>query len=164
MGAWGNNESAIEIVALNRAKHKGRSDTRKFVKAYRDVLESDEYAALSAYGVKLMFDLYAQFRGNNNGDLCAAWSVMERRGWRSPSTLHRAVRELLEQGWIVTARKGGRNKASLFALTFLPIDECKGKLDIAPTTAPSNAWRDDSCTSNVYQVSTHMKQRRRATS
>jgi hypothetical protein len=148
-------------VALSRAKSKGRSDGRKFVKAYREVLESDEYAALSAYAIKLMFDLYTQFRGNNNGDLCAAWSVMKARGWRSPGTLHQATRELLEKGWIITARKGGRNKASLFALTFLPVDECKGKLDISATTVASNAWRGDSCTRNTYQINTNSDQSKR---
>ena len=88
-----------------------------------------------------MIDLFAQFKGSNNGDLAAAWKLMEKRGWRSKETLHRAKRELLEKGFIVTTRQGGRHVCSLFAVTWLAIDECSGKLDVAPTRVAPGYWK-----------------------
>jgi hypothetical protein len=41
------------------------------------------------------------------------------------------------------APQGGKNKASLYALTFLRINECGGKLDIDETLTPSDLWKDN---------------------
>ena len=90
----------------------------------------------------LLWDLAAQYRGDNNGDLCAAWKLMHLRGWKSEETLSKAKRKLLEVGLIVETRKGARpNKCSLFALTWYALDDCKGKLDIAPQSFPRGAYK-----------------------
>lgn len=102
---------------------------------------SAEYAELSPRAVKLLIDLYCQFRGVNNGDFCATFKVMKQRGWSSNDQLHKALHELLDAGWIVVTRQGGRRVCSLYAVTFLPIDECSGKLDINPTRLPSHSWK-----------------------
>jgi hypothetical protein len=104
-------------------------------------LRSPEFARLSPYAVKLMFDLLSQYNGNNNGDLCAAWTLMRPRGWRSKSTLQKALRELCDTGWLLLTRQGGRHTASLYAVTFYKIHECKGKLDVSATSAPLSTWR-----------------------
>ena len=127
--------------AKQRLLNKARRESGSFLALPRVIVDSDEYAALSAHSVKLLIDLFAQFRGKNNGDLCAAFTVMKCRGWKSRGTLHRATRELVDSGWIILSRQGGRNKPSLFGLSFLAIDECKGKLDISETTAPPGTWR-----------------------
>jgi hypothetical protein len=90
----------------------------------------------------LAIDIAAQYRGNNNGDLCATLSVMQGRGWKSSDQLAKAKKELLEKDVIRIARQGGfPKKASLYALTWIPIDDCKGKLDIEATlTSPVN-WK-----------------------
>ena len=105
------------------------------------VIRSHSFANLSAHAVKLLCDLLAQYRGDNNGDLCMAWKTMQERGWRSRDTLEKARRELLECGWIVLSRQGGRHQASLYAVTFYAIDDCAGKLDIRATGAPSGEWK-----------------------
>ncbi|WP_125181311.1 hypothetical protein [Thiohalobacter thiocyanaticus] len=87
-------------------------------------------------------DLSYQYRGSNNGDLCAAWAIMQKRGWLSRVTLGKAIRELKDTGFIVVSRQGGKNKASLYALTWEGIDECDGKLDIAPRKTPPNDWKN----------------------
>jgi len=125
----------------SRAKQKGRAEKGSFFALPHNILESDEYVMLSAIGVKLLIDLCSQYRGKNNGDLCLAWKIMERRGWRSRDTLLRAQYELEEKGWIERTRQGGRNKANLFALSWLGIDECKGKLDVRASVSPSNKWK-----------------------
>ncbi len=105
------------------------------------VLRSEAFVRLSCQAVKLLTDLLAQYKGNNNGDLCATWSLMKMRGWRSQATLNKALRELKAGGWIKVARQGGRNSASLYAVTFFGVDECKGKLDIPARLSPSSEWR-----------------------
>ena len=88
-----------------------------------------------------MTDLLSQFYGSNNGDLCATYSLMHKRGWKSKGTLNRAIKELVSTGFIEVSRQGGRHKCSLFALTFYAVDECKGKLEIMHTTKPKSLWR-----------------------
>lgn len=51
------------------------------------VLNSRAYCTAGAHARMLLFDLFAQYRGDNNGDFCAAWKVMKPRGWRSEDTL-----------------------------------------------------------------------------
>lgn len=105
------------------------------------LLESQVYIGLSAHAVKLLNDLLAQFKGFNNGDLCLAWTIMEKRGWKSRDTLDKARKELLDVELILITRYGDRKRPNLYALTFFAIDECGGKLDIKPTEKPTSRWR-----------------------
>lgn len=110
-------------------------------------LRHANYIALSPYARALLFDLAAQFHGNNNGDLNAAWSKMQERGWRAQHTLYKALKELLTTGWIVQTRPfrmgapGVKPQCALYALTFKPIDECGGKLTKLATAAPPDSWK-----------------------
>ena len=95
---------------------------------------------LSPYGCKLLLDLLASYNGLNNGDLSTSWTLMRPRGWRSKATLTKAIRELQSKEIIWLTRAGGRRSASLYALTFLNVDECRGKIDTKPTVRPPDAW------------------------
>ena len=121
-------------MARNRKKGK------PLLSIPREVVESRQYAELNGNAVKLMVDLHGQYRGYNNGDLCAAYSIMKKRGWRSKGTLQTAIDRLKRGRWILVTRQGGRNKPSLYGLTYLQIDECGGKLDIQSTTKVLNDW------------------------
>jgi len=123
------------------ARIKGRASRGPFIALPRDVLNSPAWSALTAYEAKLLVDIAAAFRGNNNGDLTATWSLMHKRGWSSRETLANALNGLLDKGFLAKTRQGGRRTCSLFALTWEPIHECGGKLDIQPCAVPSNAWR-----------------------
>lgn len=105
------------------------------------VIRSQSFAGLTRPETKLLCDMLAQYNGHNNGDLCATFSVMRKRGWKSEGTLHAARRGLERKDWIQVTRQGGRNTCTLYALTFYAIDECNGKLDVEPTRKPSQAWR-----------------------
>jgi hypothetical protein len=105
------------------------------------LLASSVYIGLSAHAIKLLNDLLAQFKGFNNGDLCLAWSMMEKRGWKSRDTLNKARQELLDVELIEVSRHGDRKRATLYALTFFAIDECGGKLDVKATERPVSSWR-----------------------
>lgn len=106
-----------------------------------EYFRSAEYARLSPRAVKALVDLYTQFRGSNNGNLCAAWTLMAPLGWTSKDQLAKALAELLKAGWIVITRQGGRRIPTLYAVTWLGIDRCDGKLDVRPDPVPSHAWR-----------------------
>lgn len=126
----------------DRIKIKGRRESGSFVAIPHDCLNHPNFTALSPKAVKLLFDMAAQYRGNNNGDLCVTWSLMKKRGWGSEDTLNKARKELLHYGWIALCRQGGRNQASLYCLTWKSIDECKGKLDVQPTVTALGYWKN----------------------
>ena len=107
-----------------------------------EVLNSVAFIGLSAHARMLLLDLAAQYKGNNNGDLCAAWTLMHPRGWKSEETLHKAKRQLLERGLVAETRKGARpNKAALYGLTWFTLDDCKGKLDMSQAQFPLSAYK-----------------------
>jgi len=124
-----------------RRKAKGRAETGIHFGLPHAVMDSPNYRALHAHAVKLLNDLGRQFRGYNNGDMSAAWRLMQPRGWKSRDTLARALAELLHFGMIEKTRQGGLNRCSLYALTWHKIDECKGKLDVAPSRVASGLWK-----------------------
>jgi hypothetical protein len=100
-------------------------------------------AMLSPYGVKLLIDLGTQYTGFNNGYLCASWSLMKKRGWRSSCTLYKAVLECEYYGLLVRTRSGGMNTSNLHAFTWRKINEKADKpLALSPTSAPSDAWKE----------------------
>lgn len=105
-------------------RHKGNRIGEGFVALPYSVLNSPLFLALSPHALKLLLDVAAQYRGDNNGDLSAAWKLMQPRGWRSEATLHKAKHELLDAGFLFEARKGYRpNTCSLFALTWFALDD-----------------------------------------
>ncbi len=120
-------------------RHKHGIQT--FSKLIHVFFQSPEYALLSPRAVKLLIDLYCRFDGKNNGDLSAAWTLMRPVGWSSKDQLAKGIRELLESGWLCVTRQSDRKRPRLYALTFLPIDDCDGKLDVSPTRIASHTWR-----------------------
>ena len=125
----------------SRLKSKGRRTCSSFVAMPHDCLNHDNFIKLSPYALKLLMDIAAQYKGFNNGDFCITWTMMRERGWRSRDTLERSCKELLHYGWIAQTRQGGRNMASLYCITWQPIDDCKGKLDFKPPAAALGYWR-----------------------
>lgn len=120
---------------------KGRRSGQGYSQLIHAYFESPEYAELSPRAVKALIDIFCQYRGANNGDLCAAIGVMRSRGWRSKDQLAKALEELLDKGWLMVTRQGGRHLATLYAVTFMSIDACGGKLDVKATTTPPHLWK-----------------------
>jgi hypothetical protein len=128
------------IPERKRRKFKGRG-TKPFISIPREVADSEAFGRLSPQGTKLLLELARQYRGNNNGDFSAAWSQLKNRGWKSPSTLARAKSELALSGFALVCRQGGRNRCSLYAITWWPIDECGGKHQERPSHVPLHLWK-----------------------
>lgn len=124
----------------SRAKHKGRSEGG-FSAIPHVVQDSANWKKCGGTAIKLLCDLVRQYNGRNNGDLCPA--LLKQKGWKAPETLHWAQRELRHYGLIDLTRQGGLNRASLYALTWHPIDDCGGKLDCAATRIAPGTWREE---------------------
>jgi len=138
-----------------RRRLRGRKTTKKFVMFTKACLNHPNYLGLSPYAVKLLFDIYEQYNGINNGDFHCTWSLMKKRGWKSESTLNKVKKELLKTGWVILTRPGGKNRCALYAVSFQPIDDCKGKLDVKETvTAPDNWKNNNSLLREMEQVTT----------
>lgn len=121
-------------------------------------MECDDFKKISGSAVKLLLSLAYQYRGNNNGDLTAAWSVMsEQHGFKSPGVLDRAKKQLLDANLIMQTRTGTfmnpGGQCGLYALTWQPIDDCRGKrLEVKPTTTPPRKFSMENKTPNTESV------------
>ena len=113
-----------------KKRFKGSKINEPFVAVYRSVLECNALTTLSPRSCKLLLGLMGQYRGDNNGDLTAAWGIMKNRGWSSKATLQAAKDELIEAGFVYVTRKGGFPKtAELLALTWFALDVNPDKFD-----------------------------------
>lgn len=132
-------------------KHRMKHGGGAFTPLPRVCLQSKSFARLTPHALKLLFDLMAQYNGFNNGDLSAAWRLMQPRGWKSRDTLGKALHELLEGSWLIKTRQGGLHKCSLFASTLYAIDDCRDKkgqskfdAHVKPTQTPLGGWFNES--------------------
>ncbi|BCT93525.1 hypothetical protein LYSHEL_25490 [Lysobacter helvus] len=125
-----------------RFRKRGRASEHSYLGIPHYILRSQEFGGLDPWALKLLIELAAHYTGKNNGDLSAAFSVLRHRGWRSPGTLNKAIKRLLSERWLLSTRTGGRNRCALYALTWWPVDACKGKwLEVVPEHKASHAWR-----------------------
>jgi hypothetical protein len=131
---------------MSRAKDRALKTAKEarggsgFLPLTLPALHSQALTSLSPHAGKLLFDLCSQWRLGHNGDLSAAWTTLQPRGWKSKETLQKALNELRASGLIVLTRQGGRHLCSLYGLGWLAIDGCGGKLDIAATSKPMSLF------------------------
>lgn len=100
------------------------------------LLRLNDYRNLSDKAKTLLTDILMQYNGKNNGDLCLSYKVMKEIGWNSNDKIQTAAKELIESEFLIKTRQGGRNQCNLYGVTWLPINECKNKLDIKPSAIP----------------------------
>ncbi|MEQ1635441.1 MAG: hypothetical protein ABL903_02045 [Methylococcales bacterium] len=138
------------MAGSKRSKAKNRKDGGGYTSRPDHIFKANLFhktappvAILSHMAARLLNDLCCQFNGFNNGDICAAAKILKLYGWRSNSSINNALAELIALGFLEQTRQGGRNKCSLYALTWQAIDECKAELDVSPTVTPSNLWKPE---------------------
>lgn len=112
----------------------------RFVGIPHHICISEQWDDLTGNETKLLLQLYRQYTGSNNGDFSCTWNMMKKKGWGSPVTLNKAKKGLMRKGWLEETRKGYTGRCSLYAVTFQPIDDCQGKLDVNSTKIPSMAF------------------------
>jgi hypothetical protein len=119
---------------------KQKKERYSFAGVPRIVMDSRDYINLSGNALRLLFEFSRQFKGHNNGDLTAAWSLMRLRGFKSKATLSRTIKELKSANLITCTRSGAFSRdgprCGLYALNWLSVDECGGKLEIRATNLP----------------------------
>jgi hypothetical protein len=130
-----------------RSKLKSRREAHTFSAKPHHIFRADlknkknsPASVLSHKAAHLLDNLIAQYNGKNNGDLAASPKITALYGWTSQGSVYSAITELIAHGFIEQTRQGGRNMCSLYAVTWLSIDPCDGKLDVPSTKTPSNLW------------------------
>ncbi|MBY8123060.1 hypothetical protein KW497_03550 [Vibrio fluvialis] len=129
-------------MAKTRERTKGRQSVRtSFAGIPRRVMESEDFRSLSGNAVRLLLWMSYQYKGKNNGDLAATHTLAQSWGIGGKQTLVKALKELQMRRLISMTRQGKftnpGGRCALYALTWLPVDECLGKeLEIGPTRTP----------------------------
>lgn len=127
---------------MRASKYKAaRRDPGRFIQVPLSVLNSAAYKSLSPHEVKLLWDIAAQYAGMNNGRLLAGWKYMnEARGWKSPDTLHRCRKVLVDRCLISLTRQGRKNNlSSWYACTWWPLDH-DPVMDVGPQALPRGEY------------------------
>jgi len=94
------------------------------------VLDSPAWQRLGHPARSLLLELARQLGPDNNGRLLASGAYLSRRGWKSNDVINRALRELVEAGFLYQTVQGHRpNKASWFAATWQRLTGDKAGFD-----------------------------------
>ena len=115
---------------MSRARRINGQTTRVpggFVALPWSVLDSPAYQSLGHAARGLLIELARQYVRDNNGRLRAGRAYLLPRGWRSADVINRALRELLDRGFLHMTVQGHRpNKASWYAITWQTLDRLPG--------------------------------------
>jgi len=99
------------------------------------------FQALSFSAKSLLLEVLRQHNGRNNGHYQLVTEYLEKRGWKSSSTIQKAKKELLAAEFIVQTKQGGLGTGPcLFAVTWYGIDDWSG-LDLQRHEYRLGAWR-----------------------
>lgn len=112
----------------------GKLDIGKFTALPHNVIHSKEFRALGYSARSLLFDLAAQYHGNNNGKLVCCEKYLKPLMWNSNGTITRALKQLIKSGLIIQTRQGMMppcSQAAWFAIGWFNLDVVEG-LDMNP--------------------------------
>lgn len=107
------------------------------------VLASAKFCNLTYAAKTILCYIALQYNGYNNGDLSACLTLLRQYGFRSQDTITNSIKSLIAAELIERTRVGGKNfktgcnLPALYAITWQPINECNGKIDVLPTRKPS---------------------------
>lgn len=120
----------------------GRSNFKKgqiayqFVAVPKMVLTSPGWLEMPHSARALALDLAGQYTGKNNGRLTAAFEAMQRVGWTSKGTLHRAKKALQDAPFVLLTRKGHAPRtAEWYGFTWWPLN-FDPSMDVDPRQFP----------------------------
>ena len=126
----------------NHRKNPIWNGAKGFFPLPKDLMDTERYQNLKPCELKLLLEAMYQYNGTNNGNLSFAYTDMKERGFTSKSSLERARIGLVEKELLIISRQGfsgcgGHRQCTLYALSWIPIQECRGvTLDIKPTIKP----------------------------
>lgn len=125
-------------------RHKGATrDPGGFLALPWAVLDSEAYRGLSHPARALLLEVARQFNGDDNGRMLLSRTYLEPRGWKSADVIQRAKAELVDAGLIFQTVMGHRpNRASWYAVTWMPLDKLDGFDPGAAATFERSAYRN----------------------
>lgn len=128
----------------------------RFLRLPFRVIDHCAWTTLAFVARCVLLAVMGQFRGRNNGTLPLTEGIARGCGVPDSHQLYRALRELEARGLIVCTRRGSgggpHKKASLYAVTWLPIDppDDKNPHEAEPTNVASYAFESWSGTPNHW--------------
>ena len=123
------------------AKRNDRKNEGRFAGIPLKVMDHPDYVGLGFSSRALLLEIARQYNRANNGKLCATFSQMERRGWKSEQTLSKCLKELLAANLITCTKRGtygnGKREPNFYAINWQPIDDIPGfTMDVKSTVLP----------------------------
>lgn len=121
-------ERAYTAQAGAKALAKSKRQSEPFIQIPSLVLDSAAYADLSYSARAVLVEILYFYRGNNNGSIFLASSILNKRGIKK-NTFTKALKELIAHGFIYQTRRGGSvsGVCSLFAITWKRINKADGQ-------------------------------------
>lgn len=144
----------------SRTKLTGKKGERadSFVRMLHIVLRDEAFKNLTPVAHKTLNYLASQCNGYNNGDLDICEKNAKRRGLQmSAASLRRGAKELLEAGFVELTRQGGRNRNSLYALSWYDIPYDPDKHDYK-YRGPTMRWLCQNSWSPMTQLAPSVTQ------
>lgn len=136
------------------SRYKSQGITEQHIRIPLTVLNSNAYISLPTSAVKLYIDMFSYLRGTNNGNINATLTDLRHRGWNSPTTLAKALRQLEAVGLIAKTRQTtgvhrGSKLCNLYRFTHLEayefpklhVQACKATKDYLQFKSLANAER-----------------------
>ena len=150
---------------MSRKDRRSRATGRRgdkvlsFIAMPHVLLRDERVLNLTPNAHKTLNYLCSQYQGRNNGDLDICEKNARKRGMKmSAASLRRGANELEEAGVIRKIRQGGKNRNSLYALTWREINYDSRKHDYVSSVAPSMGWLPQKSSSPVTQVESPVTQ------
>lgn len=143
-----------------RAKVTGRKGERAgtFVPMLHIILRDEIFLNLTPVAYKTLNYIASQCNRYNNGDLDICEKNAKKRGLKmSAASLRRGAKELLEAGFIELTRQGGRNRNSLYGLSWYDITYDPKKHDYEHR-GPTMRWLRQKCSSPMTQIESPVTQ------
>ncbi len=143
-----------------RAKLTGRKGERAdtFVPMLHIILRDEVFLNLTPVAHKTLNYIASQCNRYNNGDLDICEKNAKKRGLKmSAASLRRGAKELLEAGFIELTRQGGKNRNSLYGLSWYDITFDPKKHDYE-YRGPTMRWLRQKSSSPVTQLESSVTQ------
>jgi hypothetical protein len=111
------------------------------------VIDHPDFNKLSGNEIRLLLWFAYQYKGKNNGKLCAVWSQVKHRGFKSQTTLSNAIKGLRQKGFIELSKgnaltQNGRTP-NYYAITWEMVNDIPGfQMDLKPTRTALRTFID----------------------
>lgn len=143
----------------SRATGRRGDKVQSFVAMPHVLLRDERVLNLTPNAHKTLNYLASQYQGHNNGDLDICEKNARKRGMKmSAASLRRGASELEEAGVIKKTRQGGKNRNSLYALTWREINYDPRKHDYVSSFGASMDWLPKKSSSPVTQLESPVTQ------